>query len=38
MKPDDVLRAIAGTGGVIGMSAAPHTTLSAAHPVTRSSR
>ncbi len=32
MKPDDVLRAIAGTGGVIGMSAAPHTTLSAAHP------
>jgi membrane dipeptidase len=32
MKPDSVLRAIAGTGGVIGMSAAPHTTLSAAHP------
>ncbi len=32
MKPDDVLRAIAATGGVIGMSAAPHTTLSAAHP------
>jgi membrane dipeptidase len=32
MKPDDVLRAIAETGGVIGMSAAPHTTLSAAHP------
>jgi membrane dipeptidase len=32
MKPDDVLLAIAGTGGVIGMSAAPHTTLSAAHP------
>ena len=32
MKPDHVLRAIAGTGGVIGMSAAPHTTLSAAHP------
>jgi membrane dipeptidase len=31
MKPDDVLRAVAGTGGVIGMSAAPHTTLSAAH-------
>jgi membrane dipeptidase len=30
MKPDDVLRAVAGTGGVIGMSAAPHTTLSAA--------
>jgi membrane dipeptidase len=32
MKPDDVLRAIAGSGGVVGLSAAPHTTLSAAHP------
>jgi membrane dipeptidase len=32
MKPDDVLRAVAETGGVIGLSAAPHTTLSAAHP------
>jgi membrane dipeptidase len=32
MKSDDVLRAVAETGGVIGMSAAPHTTLSAAHP------
>jgi membrane dipeptidase len=32
MKPDDVLRAVADAGGVIGMSAAPHTTLSAAHP------
>jgi membrane dipeptidase len=32
MKPDDVLRAVARTGGVIGMSAAPHTTLSGAHP------
>lgn len=32
MKPDDVLRAVADTGGVIGMSAAPHTTLSHAHP------
>jgi membrane dipeptidase len=32
MKPDDVLRAVAETGGVIGMSAAPHTTLSPAHP------
>jgi membrane dipeptidase len=32
MKPDDVLRAVADTGGVIGMSAAPHTTLSVAHP------
>ncbi len=31
MKPDDVLRAVAQTGGVIGMSAAPHTTLSRAH-------
>ena len=33
MKPDDVLRAVADTGGVIGMSAAPHTTLSHAHPL-----
>lgn len=33
MKSDDVLRAIAETGGVIGMSAAPHTTLSAANPL-----
>jgi membrane dipeptidase len=32
MKPDDVLRAVAATGGVIGMSAAPHTTLSGGHP------
>jgi membrane dipeptidase len=32
MKPDAVLTAVAETGGVIGMSAAPHTTLSAAHP------
>jgi membrane dipeptidase len=32
MKPDDVLRAVADTGGVIGMSAAPHTTVSHAHP------
>ncbi len=32
MKPDEVLRAVARTGGVIGMSAAPHTTLSGAHP------
>jgi membrane dipeptidase len=31
MKPDEVLRAVAATGGVIGMSAAPHTTLSAGH-------
>jgi len=33
MKPDDVLMAVADTGGVIGISAAPHTTLSAAHPL-----
>jgi membrane dipeptidase len=32
MKGDDVLRAVASTGGVIGMSAAPHTTLSHEHP------
>ena len=32
MKSDDVLRAVAESGGVIGMSAAPHTTLSHAHP------
>jgi membrane dipeptidase len=32
MKPDAVLRAVADTGGVIGMSAAPHTTLSHGHP------
>lgn len=31
MKPDDVLQAVAATGGVIGVSAAPHTTLSPAH-------
>ncbi|MDQ1750224.1 MAG: rane dipeptidase [Pseudonocardiales bacterium] len=32
MKSDDVLRAVAESGGVIGMSAAPHTTLSHEHP------
>jgi membrane dipeptidase len=32
LKSDEVLRAIADTGGVIGMSAAPHTTISHAHP------
>ena len=32
MKPDAVLRAVAETGGVIGMSAAPHTTLSHPNP------
>jgi membrane dipeptidase len=33
MKSDDVLRAVANSGGVIGMSAAPHTTLSHEHPL-----
>lgn len=32
MKSDGVLKAVADTGGVIGMSAAPHTTLSHNHP------
>jgi membrane dipeptidase len=32
MKPDEVLRACADSGGVIGIEAAPHTTLSDAHP------
>nr|WP_246324627.1 membrane dipeptidase [Petropleomorpha daqingensis] len=32
LKGDDVLRAVADTGGVIGMSAAPHTTVSHEHP------
>jgi membrane dipeptidase len=32
MKSDDVLRAVAESGGVIGISAAPHTTLSHEHP------
>lgn len=31
MKPDEVLKRVAETGGVIGMSAAPHTTLSQEH-------
>lgn len=31
MKPDEVLKRVAETGGVIGMSAAPHTTLSHEH-------
>lgn len=31
MKPDEVLRACAESGGVIGIEAAPHTTLSQAH-------
>nr|MDT0658129.1 membrane dipeptidase [Micromonospora sp. DSM 115978] len=32
MKPDEVIRACAARGGVIGLEAAPHTTLSPAHP------
>ncbi|HEX3965458.1 MAG TPA: membrane dipeptidase [Trebonia sp.] len=31
LKGDDVLRAVAATGGVIGISAAPHTTISSQH-------
>jgi membrane dipeptidase len=31
MKPDDVIKACAERGGVIGLEAAPHTTLSEAH-------
>jgi membrane dipeptidase len=33
LKPDDVLRACAASGGVIGISASPYSTMSAAHPV-----
>jgi len=33
MKPDEVIKACAERGGVIGMEAAPHTTLSKAHPL-----
>jgi membrane dipeptidase len=32
MKPDDVLKACAAKGGVIGIEAAPHTTLTHQHP------
>jgi membrane dipeptidase len=32
MKPDEVIRACAEKGGVIGIEAAPHTTLTHAHP------
>ena len=32
MKPDAVLDAVAATGGVVALSAAPNSTLSAAHP------
>jgi len=33
MKPDEVLRACAAKGGVIGVEAAPHTTLTDKHPL-----
>jgi membrane dipeptidase len=32
MKPDEVLKAMAAKGGVIGIEAAPHTTLTKTHP------
>jgi membrane dipeptidase len=32
LKPDDLLKAVAGTGGVIGIEASPHTTISSSHP------
>jgi membrane dipeptidase len=32
MKPDDVIRALAEKGGVFGIEAAPHTTLTQNHP------
>lgn len=32
MKPDEVIRALAAKGGVIGVEAAPHTTITRAHP------
>ncbi len=32
LKSDDALKAVADTGGLIGISAAPHTTCSTAHP------
>lgn len=32
MKEDDLLRSVADTGGVIGIEASPHTTISPAHP------
>jgi membrane dipeptidase len=32
MKPDEVIRACAARGGVIGVEAAPHTTLTQRHP------
>ncbi len=33
LKPDDVLRACAERGGIIGIEAAPHTTITQKHPV-----
>lgn len=33
LKPDDVLRAVAATGGVVGVSAAPGSTRSRRHPL-----
>jgi membrane dipeptidase len=32
LKSDDLLKAVAETGGVIGIEASPHTTISPAHP------
>jgi membrane dipeptidase len=32
LKDDDLLKAVADTGGVIGIEASPHTTISAEHP------
>jgi membrane dipeptidase len=32
LKPDDLLKAVAGTGGVIGIEASPHTTITPSHP------
>ena len=33
MKPDHVIKAVADTGGVMGIEAAPHTTLTTKHPM-----
>jgi membrane dipeptidase len=33
MKPDHVIKAVADTGGVIGIEAAPHTTVTSSHPM-----
>ena len=38
LKEDDLLKAVAETGGVIGIEASPHTTICPAHRGTRSSR